>query len=86
MTRLKLIRWMILVDSLLILYVIGYVFAPKKPAGNLAYFVYSEEPRVDAFYRGFFLPAYKIDQALAQSRGRPFVRHNEDRPAITPAF
>lgn len=86
MNRVKLIRWVVLVDTVLILYVLGYVLFPKKPAGNLAYFVYSEEPRADAFCYYLFLPAYKIEHQLSKSRGRSFIRHNEDRAVITPAF
>ena len=63
-------------------YLAGYGLAlgRRAPAANMAYFLYSEDPGTDDALRAFFLPAYRLHRAACAALGRPFVRHNADRP------
>lgn len=62
----------------------AYFLAPRLPAANLAYFVYSDTPRVDSACYYFFLPAYRLHQNFNKLRHTGFARHNWDRPKISP--
>ncbi|MBI5597046.1 MAG: hypothetical protein HY928_13215 [Elusimicrobia bacterium] len=64
---------------LLAVYGASYAGIARGPAANLAYFVYSEDSRVDAACYYLFLPAYRLHQRLWEARDRGFVRHNWDR-------
>jgi hypothetical protein len=62
----------------------GLAVAQRRPAGNLAYWVYSESGGLDAFCARFFLPAYRLQQGVWRLAGLPFARHNGDRPSADP--
>ena len=58
----------------------GATYSQRKPAGNMAYFVYSDGPSRDALCYRLFLPAYRVHQVLWRAFDRPFTRYNGDRP------
>lgn len=80
MTRSTRLRRTLAVVAALGLYWGAYQLMPRKPAGNMAYFIYSESEGKDSLCYYFFLPAYRVHQAVLRALGRPLLRHNEDRP------
>ena len=78
----KMLPSVLAVIALLAGYASAYLFIPRLPAANLAYFVYSDNPGVDSTCYYFFLPAYRLHQRFNKLRNIGFTRHNWDRPAM----
>jgi len=76
------IRWPVFFLLALAIYFLGYGLAPRQPAANMAFFVYSEDPKKDAFCYYLFLPAYRVHKQVFKWGDRSFTRYNTDRDPV----
>ena len=80
--RSKALRWASAAVILVAAYSTAYKMAPRIPAANMAYFVYSDNDRVNTFCYYFFMPAYLINKHAYELLDQPFSRYNSDRELI----
>ncbi len=77
-------RWLrkvlIVIGVVGVLYAVAFelMYFRRRPAGNMVYFIYSDNDTIDTFSYHFFYPAYWVQRRLF----RFGQTHNEDREPI----